>query len=309
MASLTGDRRIHPYIWSFVRKMYDYCYDSDDKVTVALKSLGLETKIDQIHKDNLVDFLMNLSLNDAFKVLKDIPEIPDFWPDRNDLANERNYTNSLKDSLRFGYSIFTRDPDKPLIESQKLWGSQLVNLLEQKNGISYDKVANQLSYVGTSEVVILPSTSKRHQDLIGSISNDKIANDPFYRKLVKEINIAYASGLYTSCIVLSRKLLENLMIDLLKSKYPINSSGNLDLYYIQDEGRHRDFSFLIEVLNTKKNEFMPEDRTVSQLISKITPLRENANAVAHTLSIIPDAQELLRYDIQYILDLLFRLMS
>lgn len=38
-------------------------------------------------------------------------------------------------------------------------------------------------------------------------------------------------------------------------------------------------------------------------------LKENANAAAHTLAIIPDAQELQRFDIQYILDLLLRLMS
>jgi hypothetical protein len=83
----------------------------------------------------------------------------------------------------------------------------------------------------------------------------------------------------------------------------------LNLYYNQDEARHKDFSVLIEVLNAKKNEFVPEERTVSQLISKITPLKENANAAAHTLTIIPDGQELQRYDIQYILDLLLRLMS
>jgi hypothetical protein len=288
--------------------MYDYCYNSKEKVMLALKSLGLEKNVEQIQKDKLDDFLMTLPLNDAFKVLKDILEIPDFWPDRNDLANDKNYTNRLKDSLRFGYSILTPDPDKPLIEPQKLWGSQLVNLLEQKNGISYDRDANQLSYVGITEIVILPSTSQKHQVLIGPISNDTIANDSFYRKLVREINLAYASGLYTSCIVLLRKFLENLIIDLLKNRYPINS-GNLDLYYNQDEARHKDFSVLIGVLNAKKNDFIPEDRTVSQLISKITPLKENANAAAHTLTIIPDAQELQRYDTQYIVDLLLRLMS
>jgi hypothetical protein len=308
MANTVGDRHIHPYVWNFVRKMYDYCYNSKEKVMLALKSLGLEKNVEQIQKDKLDDFLMTLPLNDAFKVLKDILEIPDFWPDRNDLANDKNYTNRLKDSLRFGYSILTPDPDKPLIEPQKLWGSQLVNLLEQKNGISYDRDANQLSYVGITEIVILPSTSQKHQVLIGPISNDTIANDSFYRKLVREINLAYASGLYTSCIVLLRKFLENLIIDLLKNRYPINS-GNLDLYYNQDEARHKDFSVLIGVLNAKKNDFIPEDRTVSQLISKITPLKENANAAAHTLTIIPDAQELQRYDTQYIVDLLLRLMS
>jgi hypothetical protein len=191
MAHTKEDRPIHPFIWKFVRKMYDYCYDSDDKVTSAIKSLGLETTIEQIHKDRLEEFLMGLSLNDAFKVLKDILEIPDFWPDRNDLAKDRNYANKLKAYFPLGYSIFTTDPDKPLIEPQKLWGSQLVNLLEQKNGISYDKDTNQLSYVGIAEIVILPSTNQRHQVLIASMSNDKIANDSFYRKLVKEINMVW----------------------------------------------------------------------------------------------------------------------
>jgi hypothetical protein len=201
------------------------------------------------------------------------------------------------------------DPDKPLIQEQKLWGSQLVSLLEQKNGISYDRDANEFRYVGINGVVILPSTSQRHQVLIDAIPNDNVANNPFYRKLAKEINIAYTSGLYTACIVISRKFIENLIIDLLRDRYPSNIPGKLDLYYNQSEGRHRDFSYLTGILNQKKNEFIPEDRTVSQLISKITPFKENANSAAHTLSIIPDAQELSKYDIQYILDLIFRLMN
>jgi hypothetical protein len=177
MACTTGDRPIHPYIWKFVAKMYNYCYDSDDKVTSALKWLGLDSTIEHKHKDRLEEFLMGMSLNDSFKVLKDILEIPDFWPDRNDLANDRNYSNRLKDSLRYGHSILDPDPEKPSIEPQKLWGSQLVNLLEQKNGISYDKDANQLSYVGTTELVILPSTGQTHQVLIGSISTGRHIGD------------------------------------------------------------------------------------------------------------------------------------
>jgi hypothetical protein len=51
------------------------------------------------------------------------------------------------------------------------------------------------------------------------------------------------------------------------------------------------------VLNTNKTDFVPEDRTVSQLISTITPLKENANAAAQALSTIPDVQELRRFDI------------
>lgn len=287
--------------------MYNYCYNSDEKIMLAIKSLELETKIEQ--KDKLDDFLITLPLDDAFKVLKDILEIPDFWPDRNDLANDRNYTNKLKESLMRGFSMMYADPDKPMIESQKLWGSQLVSLLEQKNGISYDRDANEFRYVGLTGVVILPSTSQSHQVLIDAVPEDSVANKPFYRKLAKEINIAYASGLYTACIVLSRKLIENLIIDLFRTKYPSNIPGNLDLYYNQSEGRHRDFSYLISILNQKKDEFTTENKTVSQLVSKITPFKENANSAAHTLSIIPDAQELSKYDIQYILELILRLMD
>jgi hypothetical protein len=37
---------------------------------------------------------------------------------------------------------------------------------------------------------------------------------------VKENNTTFTGGLYTSTILLLRKLLENLLIDILKNKYP-----------------------------------------------------------------------------------------
>jgi hypothetical protein len=115
--------------------------------------------------------------------------------------------------------------------------------------------------------------------------------------------------LFRPTIVLSRKFIENMMIDILISKYPPNTPGNLDLYYNQVEKRHKDFSVLIDLINQKKNDFVPENKTIDKLISKIQPFREGANLVAHMLPIILDAEELSGYNVQYIFDLLSRLMK
>jgi len=46
----------------------------------------------------------------------------------------------------------------------------------------------------------------------------QVFSDEFYKILVQNINLAYRYGLYTAAMVLIRKILENLLIDILRKK-------------------------------------------------------------------------------------------
>lgn len=58
-------------------------------------------------------------------------------------------------------------------------------------------------------------------------------DDNFFAKLVIEINRAYSFRLYTATLTLLRKLVENLIIELLRTKFGMQK---IDLFYWTDKG-------------------------------------------------------------------------
>lgn len=73
-------------------------------------------------------------------------------------------------------------------------------------------------------------------------------SDDYYSDLVIEINRGYGYGLYTSALVLTRKLFENLLIDLLRTRYKID---NMEFYYNKKKGMFHNLSTLVG--NLRKN--------------------------------------------------------
>jgi len=119
-------------------------------------------------------------------------------------------------------------------------------------------------------------------------SSTKILNvgnysDDFYEDLQGEINKAYNYGLYSSVFVLVRKLLENLVIDLLRKKYGLE---NVDLFFNPSKNRFHNFSTLIEILEEKQLDFRPAEPAInSDLIETINDFRQKGNSSAHSITL------------------------
>ncbi|MCZ7398259.1 MAG: hypothetical protein O8C62_01030 [Candidatus Methanoperedens sp.] len=133
--------------------------------------------------------------------------------------------------------------------------------------------------------------------------------DVFYNKLRDEINDAYKMGLFTSVMLLSRKLFENLLIEILRIKYPPNQSGNLEIYFIKNEQRFQNFTVLLKNIEDKKSDFTPDEHLISEIISLIKPFRKGANLNAHSIIIVSDEKGILSFDIPRISALLSKLYS
>ena len=211
---LSNHEHFHPYIWKHVCKMLNYCYGSTKQLQRGIRSMALEkTVTGSLTNKDLIEFLSNLSMNDSYKVLRDMLELTDFWPDENDIAESTNYSNALMEEMSSPITLFQHTkPRAPIIKEERLWGSKLVELLEKKEGISYDRSINAFVKTGIKNTMIFPYSRPRTAFLIQKFSHDKIANDPWYKKLSDEINTTYLGGLYTSTTILSRKLIENLSI-------------------------------------------------------------------------------------------------
>jgi hypothetical protein len=106
----------------------------------------------------------------------------------------------------------------------------------------------------------------------------------FYSDLIKEINMAYSYFLYTSTYVCLRKLFENLVIELLRTRY---GTAELPLYYDANRGRFQDFSILLDNLRGKSADFRQYTTGIDDhFFSFITDLRERANSNAHSIDVI-----------------------
>ena len=100
----------------------------------------------------------------------------------------------------------------------------------------------------------------------------------FYKKLEEEINICYIASLPNATMMLARKLIENLLYEILDCKFPKNP----ELRFNTAKGRALDFSTLIENFETKRSEFGQDIQDViDKMLALIKPFRRDANSKTH----------------------------
>lgn len=262
--------KLHPKIWIHVQKMYEQYYSSNYKdVLIAL--LGVE------EKDANYSIFNRLNFESGLIVIKDLLENYDVKRDRN--SNWNNYGDFICE-----------------------WRPQLIEYL-LGNGIIYNEETKNFS-LDSGEAIPLIVAKRQLTKLI-----DIDFSDIFYNELRDEINGAYKMGLFTSVMLLSRKLFENHIIEILRIKYPPNVPSNLELYFMKNEGRFQNFTTLLKNIEDRKGEFTVDEHIITEIISLIKPFRKSANLNAHSIIIVSDEKGILDFQIPRITALLFRLRS
>lgn len=220
--------KLHPKIWTLVEKMYDYYY-SDNYKDVLNVLLGVE------EKDANYGIFNRLNLENGLIVIKDLLE---------------NY-----DVKRGQYSSWNIYGD--FISN---WRPQLIKYLLD-NGIIYNEETKNFSLISGKAIPLIVAK--------GQLSNliDIDFNDIFYNELRDEINVAYKMRLFTSVMLLSRKLFENHIIEILRIKYPPNVSSYLEFYFIKNEGRFQNFTTLLKNIEDRKGDFTVDEHIITEIIS------------------------------------------
>lgn len=119
-----------------------------------------------------------------------------------------------------------------------------------------------------------------------------------------EINKTYTFGCYTACFGLMRKVLENLLLEILRKKYPKNKKKHREKYYDFNRNRVLDFSKLIENLRKSSKDFGPEKNLVERICQLADGFKETANEMTHSLYHLATKREIDEKNFQYILDLI-----
>lgn len=133
--------------------------------------------------------------------------------------------------------------------------------------------------------------------------------DPLNEQTIEEINRCYRIGANSAVLVLYRKLIENLIIDILRSHYGTDS---IEKFYNDDRRQFHRFSKLISNFNNS----LPDldhysDNLDGELIENIEEFKENGDAMAHSIryDLTDEELEELSDDASYIARSLFYLKN
>lgn len=132
-------------------------------------------------------------------------------------------------------------------------------------------------------------------------------SDVFVRDHILETNKAYTAGCYTAAFILSRKIIENLLTDIVKKKYGYPKKEAVELYFDTSRGRTRDFSEILTNLRNHAVDFVPEKALLERILNLSEKFREDANNKAHSWYHIVRKPELDATSIQDILRMISRL--
>lgn len=128
----------------------------------------------------------------------------------------------------------------------------------------------------------------------------------FYPDLVEDVNRCYSLGIYDATLVLTRKLLENLLIDVLRKEY---GTDKIQLYYRPANSRFQNFSTLIDNFEDNLGDFKHLSGGLdSDFTDELDAFRQNANAEAHSIetNISEDEMEDYREQARHTVQILFR---
>ena len=152
------------------------------------------------------------------------------------------------------------------------------------------------------KVVKVPDIEAKEEDLL-DIKGDYPQN--FYYKLQDEINECYTSNYPNAAFFLCRKLIENLIFNILEK----NFSKDTDLWY--DKGRicHLPLSILIKNLYGKRTDFkMNARRYIEKFNTDVGKFKKEANAKAHNIfDYLRNKDELKKFNISDIVQLLINI--
>ena len=133
-------------------------------------------------------------------------------------------------------------------------------------------------------------------------------SDRFIERHIAEINGTYHANCCTATFILCRKVMENLMVQILKKKFP--TARDRKLYEDQSSRRFLDFSIVLDNLYKARTDFSTTGYSaIERIKQKATPFKNDANDKAHSLFHIASKKEMKDANVQEIFDLITVVMK
>jgi hypothetical protein len=238
--------------------------------------------VDSREKKNLLDTRIKSFIRAVFT--DDEAKIKDYLPrarirvsgQRNDFEGEHRQDLNRMENHLLGFK------------------DELELILESKDDFNDDISSTDIPYAINKE--------GKYVNIKTTVPND------FYHELIELINKSYDYGIYPAVLIFSRKLLENLIIDILK-KYYRNDIGK---YYIRNQGRFLGFRNLLENFGEIIEDLKSLEPTLNKdIVRKIGSFKDTANSNAHSLVINVSKDEIDSYkdNLNYLVKLLIKIIN
>jgi hypothetical protein len=131
----------------------------------------------------------------------------------------------------------------------------------------------------------------------------------FYDRLEDEINTAYSNpALPNAVLMLSRKLIENLVYNLLEYRF---GGREIDVYYDTKNRRARDFGDLLDNLKERKSKFdLDHHALIDKFLDMAHPFRRDANSKTHkVIEYLESMREIKKFKIPEMTQILLKLTN
>lgn len=151
------------------------------------------------------------------------------------------------------------------------------------------------------QIIKIKTKDKSKKKIMTFVDYD--TSNKFLQKHLEEINRCYTYSCYTAAFILIRKVIENLIVEIINKKFP-NTSDKY-LYLDLGRGRIHDLSKLIANLRKKSTSFSADEKKLIQRILFLSDdFKNDANDKTHSLYHISGKTELENKNPQQILDLI-----
>lgn len=195
----------------------------------------------------------------------------------------------------------------------KLTKNAIAQIYAQKNRVTIFRKLDKEDRASLPSNEVVPEKIKVKQKKQKAAKRIKIlinydTNDYFKKGHIDELNKAYTYGCYTGTFILARKIVENLIIDILREKYPENIKENKELYFDIYSKRFKDFAVIIENLRNKKNDFGSDNKAVERLCNLAKRLKDDTNDKTHSwFHLVENSSEINNLETKAIIELIKKL--
>lgn len=135
----------------------------------------------------------------------------------------------------------------------------------------------------------LVGSEEREEPRDGDFISVSDPDGDFYSPLIDDINVCYKNRVYDAVLVLTRKLFENLLIELLRGHFGME---DVSLFFIKEQRRFQNFSTLLENAKERSDKLLFYNPDIKDILDKMDRFREKSNASAHSIEVNVSEQEI-----------------
>lgn len=290
--SITFEKGEYRIAKNIFRSWRDYSRNIHEKVRKLISSALGDAYADSKFKEKFVQCPSRMRKRECVNYLLEAV-IEDF----------HSFEDVLSDVLRYHEYALNDDPE---LYSDV---SEVLEMLGMKFPLNQLRII-PLSNISDSKPEEINANVVEQSDLINLDEN--YLPSPFYKRLIFEINKCYTVSAYVAVLILTRKLIENLIYDILVKKYS-NDESMKEMYWAIDRNHAYGFGPLKGNFKKQKQDFIAYAPINKHLWNFLDKVQKYGNITTHTVELkdqksnIEDIQEDLAHYIIFLSSIFWKI--